>query len=128
MTAAPTAKPEAHALFQEAQQLRATGKSKHTRQMADLCKRALAIDPGFAQAWALLAVAQTLLGFDSAPGEDGREAADKALSLDPNVAEAHAVRARLLVGEGRAAEAKVEIERALALNPESYDVNAVAAP
>ena len=127
MTAVYTPKPEAYAFFHEAQQLRASGKSKHTRQIADLCKRAVAMDPGYAKAWALLAVAQTLLGFDSVPGEDGREAADKALSLDPNVAEAHAVRARVLIGEGRAAEAKAEIEKALALNPESYDVNAVAA-
>ncbi|HUR39653.1 MAG TPA: hypothetical protein VM240_00635 [Verrucomicrobiae bacterium] len=127
MPAIHTPKPEASAFFHQAQQLRATGRSKHTREIADLCKRAIAIDPDYAQAWALLAVAQTLLGFDSLPGEDGLEAADKALTLDPGCAEAHAVKGRLLVGEGRAAEAKAEIESALALNPESYDVNAAAA-
>ena len=127
MTAAHTPKPEAYAFYHEAQQLRATGRSQHTRQIAELCRRAVAIDPGYAQAWALLAVAQTLLGFDAGPGEDGREAVEKALSLDPDCAEAHAVKGRILVGDGRAAEAKGEIEKALALNPESYDVNAAAA-
>jgi len=128
MTAAGQApNAEAGAFYQRAQQLRATGKSLHTREVIDLCRRAIAIDPAFARAWALLAVCQTLLGFDSAPGEDGWEAAEKAQALDPDLAEAHAVKGRLLVGAGRPAEAKAEIERALQLDLESYDVNAAAA-
>lgn len=118
---------EAAALFLRAQQLRATGKSQHTREIIDLCKRAIGVDPNYAQAWALLGLAQTLLGFDAGPGEDGAEAADKAIALDPNVAEAHAVKARVLLGQGKLDEAKASIEKALQLNPESYDVNAVAA-
>lgn len=121
-----TPNAEVAGLYRQAQQLRATGKSCHTREVSDLCKRAIAIDPGYAQAWALLAVCQTLLGFDSAPGEDGWEATEKALALNPDLAEAHAVKGRLLVGSNRAAEAKVEIERALQLSPESYDVHAAA--
>jgi adenylate cyclase len=125
MTQAPSA--EASAVFVRAQQLRATGKSVHTREIIELCQRALKIDPGFARAWALLAVSQTLLGFDAGPGEDGAAAADRALALDPNLAEAHAVKGRLLIGSGKADEAKAEILRALELDPESYDVNAAAA-
>ena len=119
--------PEAAALYLRAQQLRAAGKSAHTREIIDLCKRAISLDAAFARPWALLAVSQTLLGFDSAPGEDGWDAAEKALALDPELAEAHAVRGRLLIGKGRADEAKAEIERALQLDPDSYDVNAAAA-
>ena len=92
MTQAPSA--EASAVFVRAQQLRATGKSVHTREIIELCQRAIKIDPTFARAWALLAVSQTLLGFDAGPGEDGEEASDKALALDPNLAEAHAVKGR----------------------------------
>jgi len=125
--AAATPSTEAAALYLRAQQLRATGRSKHTREIIDLCKRAIAIEPGYAQAWALLAVSQTLLGFDAGPGEDGEEAADKALALDPNLAEAHAARGRVLIGLGKAEAAKAAIEKALELGPESYDVNAVAA-
>jgi adenylate cyclase len=118
---------EAAALFLRAQQLRATGKSQHVREIIDLCKRAIGIDPNYAQAWALLGLAQTLLGMDAGPGEDGNEAADKALALDPNVAEAHSVKARALIGRGKLDEARAEVEKSLALDPESYDVNAVAA-
>lgn len=118
---------EASALFIRAQQLRATGKLEHTREIIELCSRAVKIEPEFAHAWTLLAVCQTLLGFDAGPGEDGREAASKALALDPGLGEAHAVMGRVLVGQGRAAEAKAEIERALELDAGSYDVNAAAA-
>lgn len=122
-----TPSAEASALFVRAQQLRATGKSAHTREIIGICQRAIKIDPDFARAWALLAVSQTLLGFDAGPGEDGAEAADRALALDPNLAEAHAVKGRVLIGHGNAAEAKTAVEKALQLDPESYDVNAVAA-
>jgi adenylate cyclase len=122
-----TQNDEAYKLYLQARALRATGKSLHHREIADLCRRAVEQDPGYARAWALLAVCQTLLGFDAAPGEDGAMAADNALTLDPNLAEAHAVKGRVLVGAGRAAEAKAEIERALQLDPNSYDVNAAAA-
>ena len=125
MTQAPSA--EASAVFVRAQQLRATGKSVHTREIIELCQRAIKIDPSFARAWALLAVSQTLLGFDAGPGEDGAEASEKALALDPNLADAHAVKGRVLIGNGKTAEAKVAVEKALELDPESYDVNAVAA-
>jgi adenylate cyclase len=118
---------DAAALFLRAQQLRATGRSQHTREIVDLCNRAIGIDGAFAPAWALLAVSQTLLGFDAGSGEDGWDAAEKALALDPNLAEAHAVKGRLLIARGRADEARAEITRALELNPESYDVNAAAA-
>ncbi len=125
MTTAPS--PEAAMLYLRATQLRATGRLQHTREIIDLCKRAIAIDANYAKAWAQLAVNQTLLGFDAGPGEDGAAAADKALALDPNLAEAHAAKARVLIGQGKAAEAKPEMEQALALDPESYDVNATAA-
>ena len=115
---------EAYALYHRAQQLRATGKSRHTREIIDLCRRAIGIDASFARAWALLAVCQTLLGFDADPGEDGWDAAEKALALDPDLAEAHAVKGRLLIGRGRAVDANAEIVRALQLDPDSYDVNA----
>lgn len=121
------AHPAAAQAYEKARALRATGKSAHHREIIRHCREAVEHDPGLAGAWALLAVCQTLLGFDAAAGEDGSEAAERALALDPSLADAHAVKGRLLVGAGRAAEAKPEIERALALNPDSYDVNVAAA-
>jgi adenylate cyclase len=92
-----------------------------------LCRRATEIDPNYAQAWALTALAQLGLHFKFATAEEnGLVAADRALSLDPDLAMARAVKARHLSEQGRDAEALAEIEIALRLEPESYEVNATA--
>ena len=49
------------------------------------------------------------------------------LALDATLAEAHAVKARILAQYGRHDEAAAEIEVALRLDPESYEVNRAAA-
>ncbi|PYI78560.1 MAG: adenylate/guanylate cyclase domain-containing protein, partial [Verrucomicrobia bacterium] len=54
-------------------------------------------------------------------------AAERALSLNPDLAEAHAVKARILSEEKRHDEASNEIKIALRLNPESHEVNKCAA-
>jgi adenylate cyclase len=59
--------------------------------------------------------------------DDGLAAAERALTLDPNLAAAHAVKARILSESGRHEEASAEIEVALRLDPESYEVNRAAA-
>jgi adenylate cyclase len=88
-----------------------------------LCRRATEIDPKYARAWALMANAQTSLRFVHGRPDDGLAAAEQALSLDPSLAEARAVRARHLFRMGRHDEASVEIETALRLDAESYEVN-----
>ena len=93
-----------------------------------LCRRATEIDPNYAQAWALMAVGQMLMRFATGgQGDDGLAAAERALALDPNLAEAHAVKARILSESGRHDAASAEIEIALALDPESFEVNRAAA-
>jgi adenylate cyclase len=54
-------------------------------------------------------------------------AAERALSLNPHLAEAHAAKARALTRRGRYDEALREIEIALRLDPDSYEVNEAAA-
>ena len=54
-------------------------------------------------------------------------AAERALALDANLAEAHAVKARILSQYGRHDEASAELDIALRLDPESYEVNKSAA-
>ncbi len=61
------------------------------------------------------------------PGDGGLAAAERALSLDENLGDAHAAKARILTSEGRYQEALVEIDAALRLDPESFEVNAAAA-
>ena len=56
-------------------------------------------------------------------GEDGLAAAERALALDANLAEAHAVKARILAEYGRHDEASAEIASGLRLDAESYEVN-----
>jgi adenylate cyclase len=93
-----------------------------------LCSRATQIDPDYSRAWALMALGQMLLRFSHGrSGDDGMTAAERALSLDANLAEAHAVKARILSQYGRNDEASAELDVALRLDPESYEVNKSAA-
>ena len=86
------------------------------------------IDPSYARAWALMALGQMVLRFvHGRKGDDGLAAAERALALDANLAEAHAVKARILAEIGRHDEASAEIDIALRLDPESYEVNRSAA-
>ena len=72
--------------------------------MIRICERAIAIDPNYARAWALMAMAQrpakTIM--ERGEGDGGLAAADRALALDPNLAEAHAVKALILSERGEA--------------------------
>ena len=95
-----------------------------------ICERAVAIDPNYARAWALMALAQTNLWF-SFNREGEREkaliAAERALVIDPDLAEAHCVKARHLFEDQHIEESDAEIHRALELDPESWEVNREAA-
>ncbi len=70
-----------------------------------LSHRAVEIDPGYAQAWALMASSQaTLRQAHGRGGDGGQVALERALALNPDLAEARALRARRLssaCGQGR---------------------------
>jgi adenylate cyclase len=104
------------------------GDARRVEAIVRLSKRATEIDPRYSRAWALLAIGQMNLRFiHGRKGEDGLEAADRALAQDANLADAHAVKARILAQHGRHEAAAVEIDIALKLDPESYEVNRAAA-
>jgi adenylate cyclase len=117
---------EAYNLFLMARQQHLAGNYGDPRReeaMIRMCQRAVEIDPAYAQAWSLLAYAQSSLRYNRGrDGEDGRAAADKAMQLDPTLAEPHAVKAKNLAETGRLPEALVEVETALALGPDSVEV------
>ncbi len=121
----------AYNLYLMARQSYVTGHEADARlaeAIVRLCSRATEIDPNYARAWALMAVGQMALRFvHGRSGDDGLAAAERALTLDSNLAEAHAVKARILSQYGRHDEASTEIEIALRLDPESYEVNRSAA-
>jgi TolB-like protein/Tfp pilus assembly protein PilF len=122
---------EAYNLYLMARQFSVTGNYGNVRRceaIIRLCRSATEIDPNYATAWALMAVAQAALKFYfNGPGDGGLAAAERALALDMNLAEAHAAKARVLTTEGRYEEAMIEIEAALRLDPESFEVNSAAA-
>jgi adenylate cyclase len=118
---------EAYNLYLMARQSYVTGHEADARRaeaIIRLCRRAIEIDPKYSRAWALMAIGQMILRFvHGRKGEDGLVPADRALALDPDLAEAHAVKARILAQHGRHDEAAAEIDVALRLDPESYEVN-----
>jgi adenylate cyclase len=118
---------QAHNLYLMARQTHVTGQEADARAaeaIVRLCARSVEIDPNYAQAWALMAIGyMKLRDARQGYGDEGMAAAERALSLDPDLAEAHAVKAQLLLVEGDADAAAKEVAIALKLNPESYEVN-----
>jgi adenylate cyclase len=125
-----TSSPDAYNLYLMARQYWVSGNIGDIRReeaIVSLCRRATEIDPAYALAYALMALAQTQLRFvHGRPGDDGLAAAEKALALAPDLAEAHAIKARHLAEQGRQDEAFAEIRVALDLDPKSHEVNQCA--
>src|SRR5438045_6467338 len=121
----------AYNLYLMARQSYATGfegDGRVNEAIIRLCRRAVEIDSNYAEAWALIAMAEMLLRstFDRG-GDGGLAAAERALELNADLAEAHAVKARILSEGKRHDKASREIETALRLDPESHQVNKCAA-
>ncbi len=123
-----TTNAEAYKIYLMARQFSQMANARHREIIIRLCRRAVEIDPNYARAWALLAISQSnLIILGSMEGGKGWDAAQKALALEPDLAEAHAARGRVLADEGRFEEAIAAHRTALKLDPESYEVNAAAA-
>jgi len=122
---------EAYNLYLMARQSYITGYDADPRRgeaIIRLSRRATEIDPKYSRAWTLLAIGQMTLYFvQGGRVDDGLASAARALALDANLAEAHAVKARTLAQHGRNDEAAAEIDVALRLDRESYEVNRAAA-
>jgi adenylate cyclase len=122
---------EAYNLYLLARQSYVTGHegdARRTQAMIRLCNRAIEIDPSYSLAWALMAIGQMNLYFvHGGRVDDGLASAERALALNANLAEAQAVKARILARHGRHDEAAAEIDVALRLDPESYEINRAAA-
>jgi len=123
---------DAYNLFLMARQTYTTGSEGDPRRLdaiIRICRRAVEIDPNYADAWALIALAEVNLRWrvGRQGGDGGLAAAERALELNPNLADAHAIKARILSEENRNDEASREIEIALRLDPESYQANRCAA-
>jgi adenylate cyclase len=121
---------EAYNLYLMARQYSITaslGDARMGDAIIRLCRRAIELDPNYARAWALIAVTQVNQRFYmGTQGENGLVAAERAISLDPALAEARAAKAVVLTFDGDDNGAGAEIVVALRLDPESYEVNKAA--
>ena len=125
-----TSNIEAYKLYLMARQHLVSGTFGDIRRdeaIVRICRQATAMDPNYAQAWALMALAQSELRFWHGKQEDALPAAERALEMNPDLPEARCVKARYLEEEGRQEEANRQIEAALRLDPESWEVNREAA-
>jgi adenylate cyclase len=122
-----TTSAEAYNLYLLARQYWITGNHGDPRReerVMRICQRAVEIDPYYAQAWALLGIAQSNLRYGFGyPVDDGFAAAHAALAIDPSIAEAHCTMARRLEEKGRGDDALAELRKGLALNPDSWELN-----
>ena len=103
------------------------GDVRRQETIVRICNQALSFDPDYAQAWALMALAQSQLRFWHGMNVDPKAATERALAIDPNLAEAHCVKAHLFEEQGHQDKAREEIEIAVRLDPESWEVNREAA-
>jgi len=122
-----TTNAEAYNLYLLARQYWLTGNHGDPRReerVMRICSRAVEIDPYYAQAWALLAIAQSNLHYNfDREVDDGFAAAHSALSIDPTIGEAYCAMVRRLAEQGRLEEAEAEVEKALRVAPDSWDVH-----
>jgi adenylate cyclase len=123
-----TTDPEAYALYLQAVQLGRQRTAEAFRQSDALHRKALAIDPRYAPAWAELAdnlyreANEGLMPVKEGYAQS-REAVMKALAIDPEYAPAHARLGYIaMVGDNDLAAAAQHIKRALALDPADLNV------
>jgi tetratricopeptide (TPR) repeat protein len=111
---------DVYSLFAEARaKIRQRG--RNVSDAIPFLKKALAIDPNYAPAWAELGKATKISG-DGETGEDVKRKAAAyarhALALAPNLANAHAA---LGFVEGAEPQAEIELRRAIALDPSDVE-------
>jgi TolB-like protein/lipoprotein NlpI len=118
----PTDNLEAWQLFLRGRHLYQNRGVPQLARAIELLKQAVELDPDFADAWANLAAANMVYGFNQEEGykdyyRDGQLAALRAIEVDPDNGFAHAVLGLMLMGEFAWDEAMREFELAIRLNP-----------
>jgi adenylate cyclase len=88
-------------------------------------EQALEIDPNYALPWSVIGHCQSALHLRGRTDQTGLSAVERALSLDPKLAEAHSTKGRILLELGRHDEAIAEHEEAIRLNSRSFEVRHV---
>ena len=123
---APTDNVEAYTYYLRGRDFLHRTSKRYLELSRRMFAKAIELDPNFARAYAGIASCDTLLytlyQVDISP-EGILEMAAKALTLDSQLAEAHAARGAALSAARQFDEADAEFERALALDPNSFEAN-----
>ena len=125
----PTKNVHAYRLFQHGRQSHIQYTPGSMRRAVELFERAIALDPGFALAYAHMAMAYAEMGETGAMSPDvayrqAAEAVANALRLDPELGAAHCTLGHLATArEFDWARAEHEFKRALELSPSSADTH-----
>jgi serine/threonine-protein kinase len=119
---APTSDSAAYDAYLRGRQLLNQRRVAAVRESVDYFQRAVSRDPAFASAWAAMAVAYlSLPSFSDEPIEQlhamAEDAAQRALVLSPELAEAHAVRAWLAQFKGEWSRAAFGYFAATSMDP-----------
>jgi adenylate cyclase len=122
-----TDNPEAHNFYLMARDVYITsaeGNERTAKAIVRICKRATELDSNYAEAWALMAAGyRQLREAEGGESGEGLAAVERALALDPELAEAHAVKTQLLQQANDLSAAAAEAAIALSLGSDSYEVN-----
>lgn len=118
----------AYEFYLRGRQMQALKSTVSWRTSPEMFRRAIELDPRYAQAHAGLAdsLVELLMWRLVRPEdvlEEARAAAKRALELAPDLAEAHVARANTLSLAGETESATAEFERAIALNGELYEAH-----
>ena len=124
---APTESVEAYTYYLRGRQFAHMCAKSYVLLARRMFRKAAELDPNYARAYAGIAICDSILrSWHQQPDVSFEEIfamSDKALALDPDLAEAHASRGLALQCSGRHDEAVAEFEHALSLDPDLYEVN-----
>lgn len=114
-----TANPHAYKLYLMARAYSYSPSQRNIEVIIRICKRAIELDPDYAAAWALRAIAHLYQRTTEGPVE-AQLSVDRALALNPNQAEAHAARGAVLALNGKIDEAAAAHALSFTLDPTSF--------
>jgi TolB-like protein/Tfp pilus assembly protein PilF len=130
LTKAPTTSTEAYTLYLRGKQLLNDGTDSSIRQALELFTGATKLDPSFARAYVTIGVCYAQLGIRNYMSFDEsrsgmKSAAKRALQIDSDLAEAHALLSRVAWAEDDRVLDEIEARRAIELNPNLAEAQAM---
>ncbi|HSG09289.1 MAG TPA: CDC27 family protein [Longimicrobiales bacterium] len=131
MSRVPTQDIRAYELYLRGRRFYFEMKRRSLEYARDLYRRAIELDPHFALAYAGVAECTAMIAtYYPAARADlaaGRAASERALELEPRLAEAHSASGAVLFVEGKVGEAEAALRRAVDLDPRLYEARYILA-